>query len=197
MHWKLADELSVIDAAILILGVNPSDVHRDYPIGYTAIENAIKNALRSEKIKGRHVPVEAEEHGSTDVVRSTVEVPSLKEWLESRNMRPRFFFPEVTSSTDYLDRSHPRHAPKLAAAIEAWQAIEDEPNPRKRPPKERLSNWLRKNATKYGGLSKNAIEEIAVVANWDIKGGAPKQPTREDRGTKSGPSRAGIAKRKA
>jgi hypothetical protein len=60
-YWRLCDELSVIQAALLIVGEDPSsnlgyvedwDLH-ERPEGYEAAKTAISNALRSGAIKGK------------------------------------------------------------------------------------------------------------------------------------------------
>lgn len=97
-----------------------------------------------------------------------------------------FFSQESETDSEqvpYLDPSHPRYAPKLAAAIAAWIAIEDETMMLRKSPKQALISWLLKHAEKYSLLDKNGkpnetgIEECAKVANWQQKGGAPKTPT--------------------
>jgi len=80
---------------------------------------------------------------------------------------------------DYLDPENPRYAPKLAAAIRAWQAVED---PKGKHPAQAIREWLTRNAKELGLLkddgkpNKSAIEDIAKIANWQPKGGAPKTP---------------------
>ena len=110
---------------------------------------------------------------------SRVEVESLKEWLASRGFRRGFFFPERTETPDYLDPGNSRYAPKLAAAVRAWQAVTD---PAGRHPKQALAKWLRENAAEFGLTddegkpNETGIEEAAKVANWQPGGGAPKTP---------------------
>jgi len=70
---------------------------------------------------------------------------------------------------DYLDPKHPRYAPKLAAAVMAWQAVTD---PGKISPKAALTNWLSSHKDDFC-LSANGIEEAAKVANWAPQGGSP------------------------
>lgn len=77
----------------------------------------------------------------------------------------------------YLNPSHPRYSPKLAAAVKAWLAISD---PGKKSPKQALEKWLREHAAELGIANnanqpiQQAVEECAKVANWQPKGGAPK-----------------------
>jgi hypothetical protein len=83
------------------------------------------------------------------------------------------------ASEGYLDPSHPRFAPKLAAAVRAWQSVTNAGN---RSPKQAIEKWLRANAAELGltnpdGIPVNqAIEECSAVANWQPKGGAVKTP---------------------
>ena len=86
-----------------------------------------------------------------------------------------------TTTPGYLDPSHSRYSPKLAAAVRAWLAVEDEKG---KHPRQALEAWLTKNAaelrlTKDGKRNKQGIEECAKVANWKQTGGAPKTPSRK------------------
>jgi hypothetical protein len=118
--------------------------------------------------------------GTVDVWRSTIEVESLRHWLRARGFSKGFFFPESSSDTpDYLDPHHPRYAPKLAAAVTAWQTVTD---PGKKSPKQALEKWLRENAAQFGLIDdegnpvNQAVEDCSKVANWNQTGGAPKLP---------------------
>jgi hypothetical protein len=48
--------------------------------------------------------------------------------------------------------------------------------------KQAMIRWLRRNADKFrltnddGNPNKQGFEEVAKIANWDGKGGAPKTP---------------------
>ena len=110
---------------------------------------------------------------------STVSRSDLLEWLEKRGMTSGFLFSTAAGAPDYLDSSNPRYAPKLAAAVRAWQAVTD---PNGRHPKQALLKWLRENAAEFGlsdeegKPNETGIEEIAKVANWQPGGGAPRTP---------------------
>jgi len=191
--WRLCDELSVFEAALLTAGHSPDKFSYvenwepdKWPRGYAAAKTAITNALRGERIKGT-----IELATSTDIngnpypipdsvtLSSRVEVESLKEWLASRGLRRGFFFPERTETLDYLDPGNSRYAPKLAAAVRAWQAVTD---PAGRHPKQALAKWLREHAAEFaltddeGKPNETGIDEAAKVANWQPSGGAPKTP---------------------
>ena len=80
----------------------------------------------------------------------------------------------------YLNLNHPRYATKLAAAINAWIAIDNKEKLKGKSAKKALSIWLREHAFEYnltdldGNPNETGIEECAKVANWQEKGGAPK-----------------------
>lgn len=80
---------------------------------------------------------------------TTVSRDDLVAWLASRGVRTGFFFPDAKPSgePDYLDPKHSRYAPKLAAAVRAWQAVTDQG---KKTPKQALEKWLREHAAKFG-----------------------------------------------
>jgi len=66
--------------------------------------------------------------------------------------------------------------------VRAWLAIESVEDLSGKHPKQVLLKWLRENAASYGltdGEGKpmeTSINEIAKIANWQAKGGAPKTP---------------------
>jgi len=115
--------------------------------------------------------------GTIDVCKSTLKVASLKQWLRIKGFSKGFFFPELVETMDYLDPSNPRYAPKLAAAVRAWQAVTDAG---KRSPKQALDKWLREHAAEFnltndeGKPVELAILDCSKVANWRQTGGAPK-----------------------
>lgn len=193
-YWRLAEEMTIVDAALLVAGCDPgseaANVERwevqDRPIGYEAAKRAILNALRSKAIDGQVRPdVEFTSHGDeyevpgSVSIYSLINVESLREWLQRRGFSTGFFFPNGVGSAEYLNPSHPRYAPKLAAAVRAWQAVTD---PRGRHPKQALSKWLREHAADFslsdedGKPNETGIDEAAKVANWQPGGGAPKTP---------------------
>jgi hypothetical protein len=195
-YWRLCEELSVYEATLLIAGKSPAQLPYveqwdtdNRPRGYEAAKTAIANALRGGRIKGTIVPeFTSNFNGNSEPIQDTVslssrvEVVSLKVWLESRGLRKGFFFPNRTETPDYLDPDNARFAPKLAAAVRAWQAVTD---PVGKHPKQALSKWLRENGAEFGLTDKNGkpnetgIDEVAKVANWQPSGGAPRTPTGE------------------
>jgi hypothetical protein len=194
--WRLCDEMSVFEAALLVAGKSPGQMPYveqwdpdKRPRGYEAAKTAIANALRGGRIKGTVVPeftrdfnCDPEPIQGTVSVSSRVEVASLKEFLADRGFRRGFFFPDRTETPDYLDPGNSRFAPKLAAAVRAWQAVTA---PVGKHPKQALSKWLRENGAEFGLTDEDGkpnetgIDEVAKVANWQPSGGAPRTPTSE------------------
>ena len=114
--------------------------------------------------------------------KTTVERKDLIEWLRNMGVTNGFFFPSSNQSTgpDYLDKEHPRYAPKLAAVVLAWESFSELPG---KTPKQVLSRWLNENASRFGLIDDEGkprdktIEELAAIPNWQTTGGAPKTPT--------------------
>ena len=200
-YWRLCDELTVVQAALLVAGCNPSGMasyverwpSEKRPPRYEAAKAAISHALRGGRIQGDYCEHECNGSydeqgdlpiykGAIDVESSTVFVGSLKVFLRDKGLNAPFFFPTKSAQVAYLDPLHPRYAPKLAAAVTAWLAFETEAVGSARSPKQQLVHWLRKNASEFGltngdgSPNRSGIEEVAKVANWKPSGGAPKTP---------------------
>lgn len=110
---------------------------------------------------------------------TTISIDDLKIWLIQRGVKSGFFFPNTQDTPGFLDKSHPRYAPKLAASLSAWLATTDTVG---KHPKQALAKWLNENAAEFGLTNddgepvKQSIEECAKVANWQPGGGAPTTP---------------------
>ena len=200
--WRLCEELSVSQAALLVAGHNPEkwlNVEEldavERPEGYEAVKSALKGAIYSNKLtadvkhQAEYTHFDYVEDGeyvpsySPDWNETIVKVKDLRDFLSLRGCKEGFFFEENKNLPDYLDPSHPNYTPKLGAAINAWMAISNNADlPQARSIKTSIIRWLEKNAESYGltkedgSLNDLAIKEIAKVANWDIKGGAPTIP---------------------
>tara|TARA_B110000503_G_scaffold130261_1_gene203436 strand:+ start:206 stop:820 length:615 start_codon:yes stop_codon:yes gene_type:complete len=198
--WRLCDELTIVQAALLIAGEDPAKSHTHIeefhiekrPDGYEAAKNAISRSHLSGDLPGKHFPqYEYDTNGkpsqeienSIDVNRSTVDVEHLKKWLLSRGFSTGFFFPDPVKDIGYQDPANPRYAPKLDAAVNAWLAVSDPESIAGKSPKQSLMRWLREHAAEFalcdddGKPNETGIEECAKVANWQEKGGAPKTPS--------------------
>lgn len=199
--WRLNEELTIDQATYLMMGMVPYEPKHleaagvllteqsqvDFSMQFDAISSALKSALLSKQIEGRIVPFRSNgeigpalkaEGVSLD---SVINLASLKAWCAAKGIRPAFLFSTSEEIADYLDPSHPRFAPKLAAAVRAWQAVGDVKS--SSSPKKSLEKWVRENAASLrltdedGIVSQNAVEEISKVANWQPQGGAPKTPS--------------------
>jgi hypothetical protein len=198
--WKLSETLSVVEATLLILEIEPqgqSDTIEDLadaykPDGYLATKKALESSIRREALGGWLSPVlvEAasggydEDYQRVDYHASHVDVVDLRRWLAERGYSCSTFSAHGQECTGYRDPNHPRYAAKLAAVVEAWEAF-DESSDERGTVKQRLMKWLRLNAARFGltgddgAPMENVIEELAKVANWATSGGAPKKTSEE------------------
>lgn len=199
-YWRFCDELTVVQAAILIVNEDPASIgeyvdgwqSQDRPPGYVAVLSALQHSIVGDRLRASRVSLNLDyqhpdvEHpiASVDWRSTRVQVEDLKVWLERRGVQSGFFFPEGPVTADYLNRKNPQFSSKLAAAVDAWKAVRQNrvQEPSAKSVKADLLKWLNLHAPDYGlsdedGKPNNtAIEEVAKVANWDLKGGAPKTP---------------------
>lgn len=197
--WRLADSLSIIDASLLVTGNEPQglaeyvenyDAHKR-PTGYAAVKAGIISGIQNKSLQGQLTYVQYQGHGGWEVdetrydyAASTVEVNSLIKWLSSRGFSSGYFFADDDSNAGLRDPNHPRYAPKLAAAVAAWESF-DEASSAPGTAKQKLAKWLRLHAAKYGLTDddgkprETVIEQLATIANWATKGGAPKAESAE------------------
>ncbi|MGO9429209.1 hypothetical protein [Rhodoblastus sp.] len=190
-RWKLADELNVYQISLLIAGYDPSefeeDGHGHWPqevrVDISPFLNAIKNAARSQKFTFKEVQYQSYNEPEVNWIESLVNIDSFCDWLRSRNFADGFFLSNKESDR-LLDDSGDFYAPKLAAAVRAWNEVTASPEALNgKTPKKALEIWLRKHANEYGLTNKDGnpnelgIEEICKVANWKPSGGASPTPT--------------------
>lgn len=189
-YWRFCDELTVIQALMLILGDEPSSDRIYYverntksqPKGYEATRAALTHAILGYRLPATIV-METEYDG-LNLYLTRVTVEDLKAWLMNRGIRTGFFFPNANEDTpDYLSETNPHYAPKLAAALNAWLHVTQNPNLLKgKTPKQAIEKWLREHAAAYGltkedgSPNEQGIDEIAKVANWKPTGGVAKTP---------------------
>lgn len=167
----------------------PRDYIENFDGDWVSVNQDHCGSLQNRSIEGNLIPEDDFDSdgncigyikGSIELYRSTVKVDSLKSWLAHRGFTTGFFFPDPVETADFLEPSNPRYAPKLAAAVRAWQAVTEAG---KRSPKQALDKWLRENASQFGLTNEEgkpveqAIEECSKVANWNAKGGATKTPS--------------------
>ena len=199
-YWRLCDELSVFHAILLVIDCDPSEYPyvedwgiQERPKGYEAVKAALINASLQGQIDGKITPIyEYDINGnicgeivnSLDIRRTIISVSSMKKFLRNRGFNKGFFFPNTeTNQPDYLDSNNSRYSPKLAAAIESWLAVtQNSALTNAKSVKQAIVIYLRSHAGRFGLIkddgnpNENGIEEVAKVANWETRGGAPKTP---------------------
>ena len=198
-YWRLCDDLSIKQAALLVVGEDPAKnsniehwAMEKRPQGYEAAKTAIVNALKRGKIEGTiSMEPEHDQNGNVigdsiyiDIGTSILSVDSLRNFLAIRGISTGFFFPDGFDNRSYLDQNNSFYAPKLAAAVTAWERVSsDESLLNGKTPKQAIEKWLREHASEYDltGTDGNpvgaAIEQISKVSNWSPGGGAAKTPT--------------------
>lgn len=193
-YWRLAEELNVIQAALLIVEIEPAEMQSDVerwvdekkPPGYSAVSTALKNAIKAERLPAKIEMIhEMDGIQYIDWSSTTFRVEDLKNWLKERNFSTGFFFQDNKTTGNFLDPQNEYYAPKLSAAVNAWSAVTDDSTLLDgKSPKQALDKWLRENASHYGltkddgNPNESAIEEISKIANWNPVGGAVKTPTK-------------------
>jgi len=226
-YWRLCDDLSVVQAALLIVGRDPGTIDsrveslpvHERPIGYQAVRTALCKdilegrlgaKLRDSELEGDplgewtvfegividELPLAIHRSGAgesahrrgdgdqeePDWSRTTVSVVDLRAWLNVRGFKSGFFFSGSVGTPGYLDPKNERYAPKLAAAVHAWLALDDPKKLGGRSPKAALRMWLNEHAAelsltkKDGSRNKEGIEDVATIANWKPEGGSPTTP---------------------
>ena len=194
--WRLVDPLNVEDAAALIAGFDPKTIRyngngdawfesengQSESEGIRWVETAstaLRNAILADSLEANLQRYSSFGEQSIDWGKSTVTVQNVRIWLQSKGVNKGFFFPEPIKTADFLDRNHPRYAPKLAAVVRAWEEYKDVPG---RTPKQTLSKWLNEHAGEFdltdeeGMPRANLIEDLSAIPNWQTNGGAPKTP---------------------
>jgi hypothetical protein len=176
-YWRLCDELSVVQAALLIIGKDPSQFQDDIeaqkvenrPMGYDAAKAALINAIHGKRLDA---------HFSHDWRSTTIMVEDLRTWLRSRGITTGFFFPLREDTPNYLSQIHDHYSPKLAAAIEAWKAVSaDDQLRRGKSVKQALVVWLRQHANDFGltkNLAQQAIERLDEIVTARTETNVPR-----------------------
>lgn len=191
-HWRLVDELNVFQAAFIILGLDPASFGssvedlfmEDKKEGFVPISIALKNAVKFDRLNA-NINYYYDANGESQIswTETFINVEDLKSWLESKHFTDNFFFQE-SKVEEYLDPSNVYFAPKLCAAVHAWQAVTSDLKLMDgNTPKQAMDKWLRQNANQYGltkddgNPNESAIAEISKIANWNPNGGVAKSST--------------------
>lgn len=103
---------------------------------------------------------------------TTILTAELASWCNSKNLP----HPWVLNAAARGSASHSaqnNYPLELRAAIGAFEAVRNDQNATAgQTPKQALLKWLRTNTN----LGKEARERVAIVANWQPSGGAPRTP---------------------
>lgn len=180
-YWRLADELSVRQVALAIVGSNPGDeaanANPNFPAVLTALIHAIEGGrLPAKKVyEGRGVVdfitgdidwyrrVE-----SIDTRQSRVMVADLRKWLSARGMAPGFF----------VQDQHP-YPSKLAAAMFAHDAcraaLAAGDDLQGKQPMEWMEDFLLAHKKELG-ITPTGAKEAAAIANFRGPGAPKKNP---------------------
>ena len=196
-HWKLSESYTLLQATLLILNVDPAgneDMETldeiDRPDGFTALLASLDAAVIKGTLTTNIKTIDFDGLLDGNMRKISIDANDLKSWLSSRKVTTGFFFDDNSQTIgipDYLNKNHPCYTAKLAAAVLAWQEVtsNDEYKNNGKSPKKNLINYLSENAKELGLLMTNgeinntAIEkQIAMVANWNVKGGASTTPSR-------------------
>lgn len=177
-YWRLCDDVTVVQAALLVLDIEPEGIQERVfdtitfqepvkPEGFDTVLAALNNALITGNIQPTHMAkakqrIQTEDYDGAmawmeiesddfDFQKTTISVIDLRHWLIGKGMKGKFFFPDgVEYQAAYLDPAHPCYAPKLAAAVKAWMVVsQDKGLLRGKTPKQALEKWLAKNAENF------------------------------------------------
>jgi hypothetical protein len=192
--WKLCEELSVVQAALIICGVTPEshqwrveDLSEDKrPNGYTPIRTAITHALEAGHLNAvvhayQWDEATGEQTRYIDPHGTKIAVSEIDRFLRSKNFHCPFFERDADFAQGAdMAKDMP---PKLAAALKSWLAVTSDPaRVRGKSPKQALRQWLIEHAAEFGLLGRDGrvnetgIAEVCKVANWKPGGGATPTP---------------------
>lgn len=203
-YWKLSTKVTVFQAIMLILDIDPdtytSKNYSDFvslgleenKTGYGAIKSALIEAIQEKALPAKIVEEKTSSDGesfysvkgSVDIDETKIDLMQVKNFLVSRNFKSDFFLGLDNEPLGYLNRQHPCYAPKLAAAVSVWLAVTQEGKYKTQgTPKQHMEKWLRENASRFGlakddgNANEKGISDITIIANWRPEGGAGKTPS--------------------
>ena len=85
--------------------------------------------------------------GTPDLHTTTILREDLKDWCRDNEAYSESI--KASGQPDYLNRNHPRYAPKPAAAVKVWLVMEDETLLRKKKPFQALDKWPKGHASGF------------------------------------------------
>lgn len=116
-----------------------------------------------------------------DWIATTVQTSDLRQWLKSIHMESEVF--DVSSQAessdfhDLLDENHAHYSEELALAVRVWRDLKDQKS-FKSSPRAAIKDKAEKLAGTERGqkrkVTREGIERIATLVNWQPQGGAPR-----------------------
>ena len=171
--WSRMTYWNVEEVVALSLGRDPRLVNEEsikqiyrwetlpFPNEYLKRKDLIGRAFEFEDLPERFRPKAFVEWAR----KIDLEIPKeLEEELEQLEM-------PSSPLWDQFDEESETYPPELHVAVRAWRAVHHQTDSVETP-KERIRNWVRKY---FSDLSKESVERIAVVCNWDRRGGRKKK----------------------
>ncbi|WP_394693073.1 hypothetical protein [Hyphobacterium sp.] len=194
-NWRYSVTVSVAEATLLMLEIEPQEFSHgvegsassQYPPDYLATRNVLVTAIENGQLDGtlRYEDMSGvygapEDHDIIDYHASNIDMAALRTWLSERGFSNSLSARSNSQGPQYMDRKHRRRSVKLIAAVEAWEAFDEQPNA-SGSVKQRITNWLWEHAVrlelinKHGEPSDTMIRDVAKLTNWKPGGGAPKK----------------------
>ena len=171
-HWARMEFWSKEEAVALILGKEPNRVSQinleEYNTTNSPFIQEFKRLtqLIDRAVEGKRLPERPTPREFTEWARAlNFEVPAkLDEELEQLEL-------PSTPAWDTFDEGSETYPRELHIAVRAWRATHHQASDTETP-KKQIRAWVRKY---FPDLSKEAVERIAVVCNWNKRGGHKKE----------------------
>src|SRR6185312_2030972 len=138
--WNLAEALNVYQIALLSAGYDPAEFEDIYQSNWSkqvktdtaAYLTTIKGAVLTGKIECEKEYDQQDFDRGVDWSASLIDIQSYVRWLKERNHQDKFFNcefwrPDESDLDRLLSPWGKFYAPKLAAAVSAWQAVTTDP----------------------------------------------------------------------
>lgn len=195
--WLSADSVTIRESACILANIDPATCEATFALPGKA--NTMRELITRALLAGNLPCFAAKERCEPDSEYSsrdarhvgphtdladdtTVLVTNLAAWCETKGIAHPFRA-RADQTIAAPARSLDRYPEQLRAAIEAFEALRhDSGATAGKSAKDALMAWLETNTN----LGKGARERVAIIANWQPKGGAPKTPIRKPTPQKAG-----------
>lgn len=190
-YWTLCPTFSIVQAAFLFCGRDPSHIDRhteaqvqNLPEGYVPVRTALLNAINRGLLPAdvQYEWYDGERSSIVDIHATQIAKEDLDRFFSGVPIPGHFFGDRGTGLG--VAGANAQLPPKLNAALRAWTAVTSDPRlMRGKSPKQALRGWLVEHAAELGllkrdgGLNEAGIEEVCKVANWKPEGGATPTPS--------------------